>query len=234
MPSLLSSNYLARKPIEKAIERFAKRFRKEANILDIGCGDKPYQRYFKGIYTGVDHDKKSKADIVCDSTTIPLPDNSFDAIVTTQTLEHTADVPGTLREIQRLLKPGGLCFISAPMTVRVHGIPELQHGYGEWYVDYWRFTKYGLILLCKDFEIDSIKETSGYGATMTQLTNYFFASFGIPYIFAPIYLVNNLLGLCMDHGAKILSQLGIPIITRAYRLIYLGLPLNYCLIIKKR
>lgn len=233
MPSLISSNYLARRPIEKAIEKFAKDTPKDAKILDIGCGDMPYKHYFQGAYLGVDHDKNSKADIICDSTHIPLPDSNFDAIITTQTLEHTADVPGTLREILRLLKPGGVCFISVPMTVRVHGVPEKKDDHDIWYVDYWRFTKYGLLLLCKDFSVQSIEETSGYGGTMMQLTNYFFASFGVPYIFIPVYLVANIVGTVLDEGAKILGSTNIPVLKKAYKLIYLGLPLNYCLIIKK-
>ncbi len=234
MPSLLSINYLARGPIEKALQTFAKGFSNDARILDVGCGQKPYQRFFKGIYMGIDHEQNTKADIVCDSTSIPLPDNSFDGILATQVLEHTADVPGTLREINRLLKPGGICFISVPMTVRVHGEPEVKHGYDLWYVDYWRFTKYGLILLCKDFDIESIHETSGYIGTMRQLSNYFFASFGIPYIFIPFYLINNIFGKGIDLTVAALCSINIPFLRRAYRRIYMGMPLNYCLVIKKK
>ena len=38
---------------------------------------------------------------------LPYPDNSFDAAVSTQVYEYLADVPAALRELHRVLRPGG-------------------------------------------------------------------------------------------------------------------------------
>jgi ubiquinone/menaquinone biosynthesis C-methylase UbiE len=38
---------------------------------------------------------------------LPVPDNSMDAVISTQVLCSVADSPRVLREIQRVLKPGG-------------------------------------------------------------------------------------------------------------------------------
>lgn len=68
--------YLIR-DIEYAINRYAK-----GNVLDIGCGNKPYEQAFKGKisnYTGCDiiQSDLNKVDIICDATKIPLPSESF-------------------------------------------------------------------------------------------------------------------------------------------------------------
>jgi ubiquinone/menaquinone biosynthesis C-methylase UbiE len=48
------------------------------------------------------------------SEALPLPDASVDVVASFQTIEHVADLPRTLREIRRILKPGGSFFAQAP------------------------------------------------------------------------------------------------------------------------
>jgi SAM-dependent methyltransferase len=48
------------------------------------------------------------------SETLPLPDASVDLVTSFQTLEHVGDLRQTLREIRRILKPGGRFFAQAP------------------------------------------------------------------------------------------------------------------------
>jgi SAM-dependent methyltransferase len=45
---------------------------------------------------------------------IPLPDESCDAIITQDTIEHVNDVSATVRECRRVLKPSGLLFCVFP------------------------------------------------------------------------------------------------------------------------
>jgi ubiquinone/menaquinone biosynthesis C-methylase UbiE len=49
-----------------------------------------------------------------DALQLPFADRSFDKIICSEVLEHLPDYTGALREIQRVLKPGGLLAISVP------------------------------------------------------------------------------------------------------------------------
>jgi ubiquinone/menaquinone biosynthesis C-methylase UbiE len=46
---------------------------------------------------------------------IPLPDASFDVIVSFETIEHMTEHEAFMREIDRLLAPGGMLIISSPV-----------------------------------------------------------------------------------------------------------------------
>ena len=73
-----------------------------------------------------------------------LPDNSFDVILCTEVLEHTPEPIEALREMVRILKPGGRLFITAPLGSGLHQMP--YHYYGgftpEWYKHFG--SKFGL------------------------------------------------------------------------------------------
>lgn len=45
---------------------------------------------------------------------LPLPDRHVDAVVSFQTLEHVQGLPAVLREVRRVLRPGGLFFSQFP------------------------------------------------------------------------------------------------------------------------
>ncbi len=244
MVSLLSSNYLSRFPVDQAMKRFSRRFNPSQKVLDIGCGHKPYAKYFSCEYTGLDHSKNTSADIIADSSSIPLPDNSFDGIILNQTLEHTQNLADTINEIKRLLKKDGLCLISVPAAMKIHSLPlPVKEAPANnfkpdllsyWNIDYWRFTKYGLIILFRDFYVLNIKETSGYFGTLFQMSNYFFASFGLGKLFSPLYFINNALGVSIDAVViKTCRNSPVAVLKKFYDLIYSSFPLNYILIIKK-
>jgi SAM-dependent methyltransferase len=61
-----------------------------------------------------------------------IPSNSFNCFILTQTLQYVYDTRGALAHAWRILKPGGVLLVTAPLIVRTdHSCP-----------DYWRFTKY--------------------------------------------------------------------------------------------
>src|SRR5687768_13057619 len=110
---------------------FASRFCAGKNVLDIACGEGYGTAYLAGfaqkIYgadiapDAIQH-AKAKYDtgniefLVASATQIALETESFDTIVSFETLEHltAADQELFIREAVRLLKPGGVLIISTP------------------------------------------------------------------------------------------------------------------------
>ena len=112
-------------------------------ILDLGCGE---GRHVHAFYNGYDvhavgldlshkdikvarekvelfsedqptWENRSSGFSVGDATKLPFPDNSFDKIVCSEVLEHIPDYQSVLKEINRLLKPGGMFVASVPRFV---------------------------------------------------------------------------------------------------------------------
>lgn len=108
-------------------------------MLDFGCAQRPYEGLVpSGVeYVGADLPGNDRADIeIAAGGTVPAPDESFDAVLSTQVLEHVVDPSTYLRECARLLRPGGSLMLSTHGLMYYHQDPE----------DYWRWTSVGLAL----------------------------------------------------------------------------------------
>jgi glycosyltransferase involved in cell wall biosynthesis len=67
---------------------------------------------------------------------LPLPDNSYDNILSLNTFEHVSNDTQALAEAMRVLKPGGEFHISVPFLYRVHGSPNDYHRHtAQWWHD---------------------------------------------------------------------------------------------------
>lgn len=93
-------------------------------------------------YLGVDLQEGPGVDQVEDVHALSFADASIGTVVAFDTLEHVADPHTAMREIHRVLKPGGVVAISSVMFFVIHAHP--------W--DYWRFTPEGFGLLLERFE----------------------------------------------------------------------------------
>lgn len=123
---------------DMALKRRARRIIEELNprdgdrILDVGCGDGYYLHLLSSLglklkLTGVDFDPnalqsarrnlKGKrihlvyADLM---KKLPFPDNCFDKIVMSEVCEHLPDDVKGLKEVHRILKPGGKLLLTVP------------------------------------------------------------------------------------------------------------------------
>ncbi len=122
-------------------------------ILDAGAGETPYKTYcadqdyisqdfakYDGTGNGVGLQTgswdQSTIDIVSDITAIPAPSGSFDVILCTEVLEHIPDPLATLREFDRLLKPGGQLIMTVPFWSATHFAPyHFCTGYNKYFFE---------------------------------------------------------------------------------------------------
>jgi SAM-dependent methyltransferase len=149
--------YLHYKPYHTALFAAINKHAK-GKLLDIGCGNKPYLNVLTPVvaeYIGCDiiQSSENRVDIICPANNIPLPDNTFNSVISTQTIEHVEDHQGLVNEAYRLLKPDGCFILSGPLYWPLHEEPY----------DFFRFTKHGFkyILEKAGFEIISIEANGG-------------------------------------------------------------------------
>jgi SAM-dependent methyltransferase len=102
-------------------------------------------------------------DIIGDIHNLPFGNNSQDAIICISVLEHVENPILACKELYRVLKPGGYCYVGVPFLHCYHP----KNGY---YKDYWRFTKDTIKLLFKNFSTIEIQETRGALETWLMIT----------------------------------------------------------------
>ena len=135
-------------------------------VLDVGCGVKPYRSLLLAppsratAYVGVDLPGNPYAtpDLEWDGASLPKPDASVDAVLMTEVLEHCAEPAAVLKEVCRVLRPGGFLFITTPFIWPIHAIPH----------DEYRFTPFALerLLTAAGFADLRIAATGGRDAVL--------------------------------------------------------------------
>ena len=134
-------------------------------LLDVGCGSKPYQKYFEASeYIGLDMQGRNKhADRSYDGKTFPFSDGEFDAVLTSEVLEHVFNPDEFLSEINRVLRDGGVLLLTVPFVWDEHEQP----------FDYARYSSFGLrhLLESHGFEIIEHRKTMDDIRVIFQLVN---------------------------------------------------------------
>lgn len=165
-------------------------------LLDVGCGRKPYCSFFyriKGLkWVGLDFplsaSGKTEADVYGDAMNIPFKTEVFDTVFCSQVIEHVSEPAGLMKEMARVLKPGGHIILTAPQTWCLHEEPH----------DYFRFTRYGLSYLAKKngLILEYVKPYGGTFALLGQLITLH-AHFDQP-ILRPLNVMLSLSFLLLD------------------------------------
>lgn len=142
--------WLCRRELALALEKLAPRL--SGTVLDFGAGSQPYRPLLKNCssYISLEFDtpqnrERKVADIFYDGQSIPAEANSYDGILSTQTLEHVPNPDIIVAEWSRVLKNGGMLLITMPFMWPEHEMPY----------DFQRYSSGGLRLLLEKsgFEI---------------------------------------------------------------------------------
>lgn len=125
-------------------------------LLDAGAGnfrfrkllvEKHYNYESQDFEQVFDQSSRGLHTYVCDIKSIPVESNRYGVVVCTQVLEHLSDPLGALKELARILKPGGELFLTTNLLFPIHGAPY----------DFFRYTNYGLEYLCRESGFSDIE-----------------------------------------------------------------------------
>jgi SAM-dependent methyltransferase len=170
-------------------------------ILDIGCGDKPYEavlRPYVSEHIGLDHPDSlhglAHADIVASAYEIPVGDRHFDSLLATEVLEHLEEPLAALTEWARVLAPGGCIVLTTPMIWHLHDEPR----------DFYRYTPHGVDYLLRraGLEVVEVSTIGGFWSTFGQLSAYVFMTYDRGWV-RRLGLARALAGISQRVGARI-------------------------------
>jgi SAM-dependent methyltransferase len=146
-------------------------------VLDVGCGNMPYKSLIltppskATHYLGMDlmylgqelkeNHYSHPPDLYWDGTSIPLADKVIDCAMSTEVFEHCPNPEIVMREICRVLKPGGQLFFTVPFLWPLHDVPH----------DEYRYTPFALkrFLTGAGFNNIQLRPTGGWDASLAQM-----------------------------------------------------------------
>ncbi|HLW85833.1 MAG TPA: class I SAM-dependent methyltransferase [Candidatus Sulfotelmatobacter sp.] len=112
-------------------------------VLDVGGRIQPYRPLIAERvqqYVAIDLAESPLVAVRANACELPFPENCFDLVFCTQVLEYVREPAAPVREIHRVLKPGGVALFSFAAFY-----PRIADD------DYWRFTAAGLRYLLRPF-----------------------------------------------------------------------------------
>ena len=98
--------------------------------LNIGSGESDLH---SGV-TNLDVNSSHHTDCLGDALVLPFEGDTFQLVLSQETMEHVADPFKAVREMARVLKADGVLYLQVPFVLGYHPDPE----------DYWRFTHAGV------------------------------------------------------------------------------------------
>ena len=120
--------------------------------------------------------------IVADIVNLPFKDNSVDVIINEAVLEHDKNPQALVKEMYRVLKPGGLIYITTVFVASFHSSPN----------DYYRWSKQGLRELLSDFKEQEVDIICGPTSAMLSVFNEWLAiilSFGLRHLHQVLLII---------------------------------------------
>jgi SAM-dependent methyltransferase len=165
-PTITQPNYLIRNRLLKTIQLLAPQLK--GRLMDFGCGQKPYKSLFNvDEYIGVDFENPGHShinesiDVFYDGKTIPFPDESFESVFSSEVFEHIFNLTDIIKELNRVLKPGGSILITCPFAFCEHEVPN----------DYARYSSFAIkhLFIQNGFEITEQIKTGNSIEALSQM-----------------------------------------------------------------
>lgn len=125
-----------------------------SKVLSVGSGGEVNEKLKDAVESigfsmvTIDIDSNRQPDIVGDICSFEFKENEFDVIVLSEVLEHLYNPQAGIDNLYRALKSNGKLLLTTPFIFPLHDRPY----------DYYRFTKYGLEYLLKEFSKIEIKD----------------------------------------------------------------------------
>lgn len=161
----LNPFFIARRGLFRHMQDLARHI--TGTTLDVGCGMKPYRDLCSSDeYVGLELDTpesraRGVADVFYDGSRFPFSDTAFDSVLCNQVLEHVFTPEEFLRDILRVVKPGGHVLLTVPFVWDEHEQPR----------DYGRYSSFGIADLVRrtGFEIIDQRRSVDHVGVLAQL-----------------------------------------------------------------
>lgn len=141
--------------IGMVLREFKRRSSPPQKVLDAGCGDGSLtvgliesgyevsavdssglcvERLRRKIDFHFDPDPPAVTSCIAGLEALPFPDQSFDAAVSGEVLEHLDDDETAVKELYRVLRPGGICLVTVPANPYLWGLDDEWAGHKRRYL----------------------------------------------------------------------------------------------------
>lgn len=177
-PGLNNPFYFIRRALLEKVGHYAPQL--TGKLLDFGCGSKPYKPLFTNAteYIGLDYEgeghshRDEQVDVFYDGRHIPFPEASFDAVFSSEVMEHVFNPGDIFPEIYRVMKPGAKLLLTCPFVWPEHEVP----------VDYARYTGFALqhLLEQNGFRILTLDKSGDFTLAIYQMKMVYFSEHVIP------------------------------------------------------
>lgn len=149
--------------IRRALGDVLRELRPRDRGLNLACG----QARLHPQVINADRDPTAAADVLADAHRLPFPGGSLRVIASQETVEHLADPFAAVREMARVLQPGGALYLQVPFVLGYHPGPE----------DYWRFTGAGVRQLLEraGLRVERLEPALGAGTALYRVVVEFLA-----------------------------------------------------------
>jgi len=199
-PNIFHPYYFIRNELWKKIDEHSSSL--YGDVLDFGCGAKPYKELFSHCrsYIGVDYEgaghshNNEQIDFFYDGRTLPFQNETFDCIFASEVFEHLFNLSEILPELNRVMKIGGKLLVTCPFAWPEHEIPY----------DYARYTV---------FALRSVLEKNGFSISKTDKSGNFFIAvhqLNTVYVYQHLcnkFSLNNKLPLLASIARKIVMPI---------------------------